>query len=185
MKFFHAVRTGAIALAALGMLIPSTTLLAATTVKAKTTQAETSAAAERFDVGLHQDNLLFGQVVDAQGVPQASVPIQLIQKNRVLITVKTDPSGFFAISKIPPATYQVKSGKMSGTYRLWAPKTAPAEAQAGVMMVVGQGPVRAQQGPIGYWFGKVWEVAGLIVSKVVAIPLAIHGCMTANPEETW
>ncbi|MCX7427886.1 MAG: carboxypeptidase-like regulatory domain-containing protein [Planctomycetia bacterium] len=168
MKYAAMLRAIAVSLACLGLLIPTPVLYAAT---APTTSAPP--VPQAIDVGLHEGGLLFGQVVDAQGRPQAQLPVSLVQQDRVVTTATTDKSGYFLMPKVPAGTYRVVAAKTQGVYRLWAPKTAPPAAQPGAMLVVGQGPVRAQQGPVGYWLGQPWVIAGLIAAAI-AIPVIIH-----------
>lgn len=169
MKCMAIMRAIALTLACLGILIPTPVLQAAT---APATQPAPQTP-QAIDVGLHDGGVLFGQVVDAQGKPQTKLSVSLVQKEKVVATATTDAAGYFTATKVPAGTYQVVAGETQGVYRLWAPKTAPPAAQPGAMLVVGQGPVRAQTGPIGYWLGKPWVVAGLIAAAI-AIPVAIH-----------
>lgn len=169
------LRRAAISLACLGMLIQTPVLMAATTPQA-TAVANTEESTQKpavFDVGLHKNNTLVGQLINEQGVPLAKQKVSLIQKDHVLVTATTDKQGYFAFSNVAAGTYQVAAPKAQGICRAWAPKTAPPVAQPGILLVDGKGAVRAQQGPIAYWLGKPWVIAGL-VAAAVAIPVAIH-----------
>ncbi|MGD9128252.1 MAG: carboxypeptidase-like regulatory domain-containing protein [Planctomycetia bacterium] len=126
-----------------------------------------------LDIGLHPGSTLVGQVINEQGIPQAKQSVSLIQKKKVLVTGVTDKNGYFSFTKVPAGTYNVVSPKAQGLCRVWAPKTAPPIAQPGILLVDGKGAVRAQEGPIAYWLGKPWVIAGL-VAAAVAIPVAIH-----------
>lgn len=169
-----------ISTACLGLLIQTPVLMAANTAKtvAKSRQVSAKPAKGKkktvvFDVGLHKNNTLLGQLVNTQGIPQAKQKISLIQKNRVLVNATTDKNGYFAFSKVAAGTYSVAAPKAQGICRVWAPKTAPPAAQPALLLIDGKGAVRAQEGPIAYWIGKPWVVAGL-VATAVAIPVAIH-----------
>jgi Carboxypeptidase regulatory-like domain len=152
MTVYKSFRVLAVALAAVGMLIPAPALAVATAFNSQNTPVVT-------DIGLQKDNLLFGQLLDASGTPQENVEVKLIQQEKAVSTIKTNESGYFVFSKVPVGTYKIAAGQTTGVYRLWAPETAPSSAQPGAMMVVGQGPVRAQQGPISYWLSKPWIIA--------------------------
>ncbi|MBN1911659.1 MAG: carboxypeptidase regulatory-like domain-containing protein [Pirellulales bacterium] len=169
MKCTVKLRAVMLALACLGLIIPAPLVQAATT---PADQAN-NPALQTIDVGLQKDSVLFGQVVDAQGKPQAKMAVTLLEKDRVLAKMTTTDEGYFAVSKVPAGTYRLAAGETQGLYRLWAPQTAPPAAQPGALLVVGQGPVRGQEGPVAYWMGKPLIVAGLIAAAV-AIPVAIH-----------
>ena len=176
-------RRAILVLACLGMLIQTPMVMAAATphATAPATQAVSQAPNSKakaaapliFDIGLQKGNTLVGQLVNAQGIPQAKQKVSLIQKQKVLVTSETDRNGYFAFTQVPAGTYQVAAPKAQGLCRVWAPKTAPPIAQSGLLLVDGKGAVRAQQGPIAYWLGKPWVIAGL-VAAAVAIPVAIH-----------
>jgi len=168
-----------LSIACLGLLLQTPLAMAAATSATASKAAPVAAQAKNqqkvtvFDVGLHKDNTLIGQLVNTQGVPQAKQKISLIQKKRILATATTDKNGYFAFAKVAPGTYSVVAPKSQGICRVWAPKTAPPSSQLGLLMVEGKGAVRAQEGPIAYWLGKPWVIAGL-VGAAVAIPVAIH-----------
>jgi hypothetical protein len=182
MKLTAWLRTPALALACVGLLIPSP-VVAATTVPAETASKGRPTLVKTFDVELLKGGMLVGQIVDGQGVPQPKAPVSLIQGNKTLTTATTNRGGFFAVKGVPAGTYQVAAGKTQGVYRVWAPGTAPPGAQRAALMVVGQGPARAQQcngsGPLGYWLSNPWVIAGLIAAAV-AIPVAIHNHQIDN-----
>jgi hypothetical protein len=123
--------------------------------------------------GLGNGGVLSGQVVDSQGTVQAKLPVSLIQLDRPPMATVTDRSGNFTFTGLRGGTYQLVAGRTHGHFRLWAPGTAPPSARNGALLVVGKGPVRAQQGPIGYWLGNPWVIAGL-VAVAIAVPVAIH-----------
>ena len=173
-------RRAILVLACVGMLIQTPMVMAATTTNAAAaaTQAVSKASNSKaapliFDIGLQKGNTLVGQLVNAQGIPQVKQRVSLIQKQKVLVTSMTDKNGYFAFTRVPAGTYHVAAPKAQGLCRVWAPKTAPPIAQPGLLLVDGKGAVRAQQGPIAYWLGKPWVIAGL-VAAAVAIPVAIH-----------
>ncbi|HLA86159.1 MAG TPA: carboxypeptidase-like regulatory domain-containing protein [Thermoguttaceae bacterium] len=174
------LRTMMLAWACGGLLIPSP-VVAAAAAPSKPAGNAPAAAPKAFDVELQKNGTLVGQVVNAQGAPQAKMPISLSQGDKTIATIATNDRGFFAVSRVPSGTYRVAAGQTQGVYRLWATGTAPPAAQPGTLLVVGKGPAevaRAQSpnggsGPIGYWLGNPWVIAGL-VAAAVAIPVAIH-----------
>jgi hypothetical protein len=182
MKLMAWLRTLALVLACLGLLIPSP-VVAAMAAPVVSGSKVPSPSVKTFDVELHKGGILVGQVVDGQGAPQTRAPVSLVHGDKTLATAATNRGGFFAVTKVPAGTYCVAVGKTQGIYRLWAPGTAPPGAQRGALMVVGQGPARAQGngggGPLGYWLSNPWIIAGLIAAAV-AIPVAIHNHQVDN-----
>ena len=172
MKFTTKLKIVMLVLACVGLLIPAP-VVAAVTAPSKTGKEAPQPLIKAFDIELHQGGTFVGQVVNAQGAPQDKVPVSLLRGNKTLVTTSTNKGGFFAISRVPAGTYRAVAGKTQGVYRIWAKGTAPPKSQPGALLVVGQGPVRAQTGPIGYWLGNPWIIAGL-VAAAVAIPVAIH-----------
>jgi hypothetical protein len=175
MKCTAWLRTVMLLLSCLGLLIPSP-VVAAITAPAKAAGETPRPMPKALDVELHKGGMLVGQVVDAQGTPQVKMPVSLTQGDKTLANAATNRGGFFAVSGVSAGTYRVAAGKTQGIYRLWAPGTSPPTAQQGTLLVVGQGPSRGQNGttgPIGYWLGNPWIIAGLIAAAV-AIPVAIH-----------
>jgi len=172
MKCTAWLRTLTLVLACLGLLIPSPVVAAATAPGQAAPKARPPVP-KTLDVKLHGGGMLLGQVVNAQGIPQSKVPVALMQGSKTLVRTATNPGGFFAVSRVPSGTYRISAGKTQGVYRLWAAKTAPPKARPGALLVVGEGPARAQTGPIAYWLGNPWIIAGL-VAAAVAIPVAIH-----------
>ncbi|MBN2218406.1 MAG: carboxypeptidase regulatory-like domain-containing protein [Pirellulales bacterium] len=159
-------------LASLGLLIPSP-VMAATAAPAGAAGKTQTPVLKPLDVELHKGGMLVGQIVNPQGAPQGKVPVSLFHGDKNLVTTTTNQGGFFAVKGVSAGTYRIAADKTQGVYRLWATGTAPPGAQPGTLMVVGQGAVRGQSGPIGYWLGNPWVIAGL-VAAAVAIPVAIH-----------
>ena len=152
-----------IALACLGMIVP--TPLAAATVEG---QARTAT-----DVQLRDGGVLWGQVVDANGAARPETPVVLQQAGRTIATTMTDPGGNFSVEGLRGGTYEIVAAEACGLYRVWAPATAPPNAQGGALLVAGGEPLRGQAGPIGFWLSNPWVLTG-IVAVAVALPIAIH-----------
>jgi hypothetical protein len=138
------------------------------------TLASTATAAPRVvDVSLHDGGVLVGQVVDSNGMGVAGTSVTLQQRDKAVVALKTNKDGYFAAKGVPAGVYRVSADDAQGVCRLWAPKTAPATAQKGAMIVTGKGVARAQNGlMIRNMLANPWIVGG-IVACAVAIPVAI------------
>jgi len=163
----------ALFLACLGMLLPAPLVHAATSGGEKS-------AAEPIDVALRPGGKLLGQVVDSQGTPRNQVAIKLMRHGRVVGEATTDKSGYFLMNNVQAGEYQLSAGENFGHFRFWASQSAPVSAQPGVLFVAGQGPVRGQDGPLGYWLSNPWLLAG-IVAVAIAVPVAVHNSQNDDP----
>ena len=168
MKRAGMLRTGMIALACVGMLIPGPALRAAAPSQA----AGKGSTPAVLDVALQSGGTLQGQIVDAQGKPLSRTAVSIRQSDREVAATLTDESGRFRASGLRGGMCQVVAGGAVGTYRLWAPKTAPAAARPAALIVVdGQPLVRGNRAM--QWLRNPWVIAG-IVAVAIAVPVAIH-----------
>jgi len=172
MKRMRILKVWAGCLACLGMLLPTPAIQAA--VVNQTTASQTGVPAMQVvDIELHDGGLLLGQIVGPAGKPLANTRVSLRLLDREVATTTTNQSGYFLVQGLRGGTYEIIAGSSRRLYRLWAPGTAPPAAQPGALIVVGGHQVRGQQGPVGYWLGNPWVIAG-IVATAVTVPLAIH-----------
>ena len=159
-------------LAGLGMILPAPVLHAASTAE-NAVPPTPGPAVEVVDIELREGGLLLGQVVAADGKPTAKTTVSLRRGGIEVATTLTDRSGYFFVKGLRGGTYEIATDRTRAIYRLWAPNTAPPTARPGVLIVADGRKVRGQQGPIGYWLGNPWVIAG-IVAAAVAVPVAIH-----------
>jgi len=172
MKLMGMFKAGMLCLACLGMILPVSVVEAAVaqSAPARPHAGQPSIAG---DVELAARGTLPGQVVDPEGRPVKQLPVALRLWGREVASAKTDQAGRFIIGGLRGGTYHVVAGGTRGLYRIWAPKTAPPAANRELMIVVGGPRVRGNEGPIGYWLGNPWVVAG-VVAAAVLIPVVIH-----------
>jgi hypothetical protein len=130
------------------------------------------------DVKLQDGGVLYGQVVDSQGAPRANLPVAVLAADQQVAASKTGSDGTFAFRGLRGGVYQVTTPEGYGVCRVWAPLTAPPNAQNGVMLVAGQGLVRAQG--LGGFISHPWVVAA-IIGTAVAVPVAIHNADRDEP----
>ena len=167
MKGVGIIRRMLVSLAVLGFCLPQSVLAAGVAAD------QTSAV---VDVALADGGVLLGQVVDPQGMSLERVPVLLRDRDRETATTKTDASGYFAIRGLRGGVYQVVAPNGHGTFRLWAPGTAPPLSQQGALVVTGRETVRGQLpgfGALTFWLSNPWVVAG-VVATAVAVQVAIH-----------
>lgn len=172
MKRIRVLQVGTFYLACLGMILPAPVLQA---VAADTVRQTALAGGVRSgaDVALHDGGVLIGQVVDVNGIPLTGVPVSLWLLDKGVATANTDQAGRFLLSELRGGTYEIVAGQTRRLYRIWAPNTAPPAALSAVLLVVKDQQIRGQEGPIGYWLGNPWVIAG-IVATAVAVPVVIH-----------
>jgi len=162
MKPAKSLTMAVVALAVLGMCVP-TPLLAAGPTSNQTVR----------DVTLWQGGTLIGQVQNAQGVGQAGVPVVIYSGNQRVAVTKTDKNGYFSVSGLRGGLYQVASTNGMATYRLWSAQAAPPSAQPGAIVVADQELVRGQ---FGGRLGMILThplVIGGAVAAAIAVPVAI------------
>ncbi len=124
------------------------------------------------DVALNSAGTLHGQVLDAQGIPQANIKVALARNDQRATHVTTDAAGAFVVAGLTAGVYEIRTEHGSSVCRVWAPRTAPPSAQAGVLVVNNQHVVRGFGGRGGHILANPW-VMGLVVAGAIAIPLAL------------
>ena len=134
------------------------------------------------DVALSADGVLVGQVVNAQGAALHQVPVSIAQDGREVIRVVTDAKGEFAVRGLRGGVYQITTPGRQGTYRVWAPRTAPPAASKGLLAVAGDDAVLGQYAPaaaggamgaVTGWIAAHPLMTAGIIATAIAVPLAI------------
>ena len=96
------------------------------------------------DTVLQEGGGLHGQVLDAQGTPKVNIPVSIRVGNKEIAQLRTNKHGFFFLDGLKGGVYQVVVADQVRTIRCWAPHTAPPIASNGVMIVLNQNLIRAQ-----------------------------------------
>lgn len=171
MKTFHSLCWSMAALATVALCCPSVAL--ASTLP--TPQPKV------VDVALTDGGALVGQVVTVSGAPLSDAPVLLQNHGLSTLELKTNKNGYFAAKNVSPGVYRLAAADEQGTYRLWAPRTAPPTARKGALLVAGDEVARGQYGnPLRNMLANPWIVGG-IVAAAVAIPVAIHNSDKDSP----
>ncbi|MBN1854823.1 MAG: hypothetical protein JW829_18970 [Pirellulales bacterium] len=124
------------------------------------------------DIALQQGGVLTGQVVDAQGIPQAKAPISIRQAGVEVSRVTADKEGHFKTSGLHGGVFHLVTTDGQAMYRVWTEGTAPPAAQKDALLVTGN-VVRGQWFGGGSWLTNPW-VLSAIVAAAIAIPIAVH-----------
>lgn len=178
MKTARLVRRVALTLATLGLGLPHVTLA-----------AEPAPAVS--DVALADDGVLHGQVVNAQGIGAAGLPVYLRTQDRDVATASTAADGTFTVQGLRGGVYQLSTLQGRGVYRLWSPGTAPPAATNSAVVYAQSSTV--DNGAIHYTQGCCGDgccgdgccggakmllanpiVIGGLVATAVAVPVALN-----------
>ena len=168
-----------VSVACLGMLLPGSLLQAAGPPQdASVAPQDARPAPARqtgvvVDLKLQKDDVLLGQVVRPDGKPAAGLQVTLHSAGREIARSTTEKTGYFAFRDVRAGVYQLTTDQSQAACRVWSAATAPPAAQPGVLMVTGGRQVLGQEGPLAFWLGNPWVIAGL-TATAIAIPIAIH-----------
>jgi len=191
--------------ASLGLLLPPQCLMGAETGASPTKPVGTAAVSHvneqrpnidkpSTDFELDKNGLFSGQIVDAQGQPQAGAAVILHGRNQQYKTV-SDAKGWFHFAKLSGGTYRLETGGSQQLFRLWTHGTAPPKSnqkmlvvQQGKMIVLGQYcgdgvNCGSGVGSGGYVKNALTNplVIGGIIAAAIAIPVAIHNADDDDP----
>jgi hypothetical protein len=125
------------------------------------------------DVALSDGGTLEGLVVNAQYTGLPGVPVTLQSQDRNVVQTTTDANGRFVVQDLRGGVYQVATAQSNGTFRLWAPRTAPpAAGNRAVVYVQNNGPVNGGGNGIKYFLGHPLILPAIIASAI-AVPIAV------------
>ena len=128
------------------------------------------------DVQLGPQGVLYGVVVDVQGVPLSRASVVLQREGRQVATVETDALGRFAVGELQGGTYVVAVGPYVRVLRTWANNTAPPKTRDMALIVVGDGVVRGQRPllPLERVFASDQFVIAAMAGAAIALPLSVQ-----------
>lgn len=131
------------------------------------------------DVALGSGGRMTGQLVSAEGQPQAN-QVVIVQRPGVHAQqVRTDAKGRFSLEGVSGGVYQVATVDSSTLCRCWVENTAPPGATNDLLIVAGQGVQRGQR-PIGELLFSGPVLVALVIAAAIAIPIAVHNSQDAS-----
>jgi len=133
------------------------------------------------DVALAPGGVLVGQVVDSKGSPVQRIPVTVLRENTPITTAESGRDGRFTVRGLQQGgVYQVAAAEAQGTYRVWAPGTAPPAAQPQATVVT-QGALPSRPySPLKFWLASPWVAIG-IIGAAIAIPIAVNAANDDDP----
>ena len=157
------VKGMAVSLAAFGMMVPQTRLLADTpAAKAPVSKASKPAKINRVpDLVLTANGTMTGRVCDSSGKVIEGAKVVLKQNNKEIARTVTNNEGTYSFKNLKSGVYQVGSGNTDGVFRVWTEKTAPPSAKEHALLVMGDNGARGQ-------FGAVDPTLVLLTAGVIA-----------------
>jgi hypothetical protein len=168
MNGLRLLKGAAVALATLGLSIPSPKLFAADPpTKGNPAAAQRPQKSQIPDVSLTAGGVFSGRVIDHAMNPLEGAEVVVKQgKNEIARTV-TDSKGQFTVQNMKGGVYQVTSGNTDGVFRVWTERTAPPVAkQQQALLVLGENGARGQFGAIDPTI--VLLTAGVIAAVVLS-----------------
>lgn len=162
MKNLKFVRGAVVALAALGVVFPQWTVVAAGPKTTAKPIVRTVAANAVLDIGLTQGGTFTGRVVDQTGTALEGAEVVIKQGQTEVARMITDKQGSFVARNLKGGVYTVASGATEGTYRVWAETTAPPSAHDQILIVKGQNGTRGQVGAMRGQGGGGWGTVVLV-----------------------
>lgn len=154
------VKGMAVSLAAFGMMVPQTRLLADTPA-AKAPAGKVSKANRVPDLVLTAGGTMTGRVCDHSGKVIEGAKVVLKQNNKEIAQTVTNNEGTYSFKNLKSGVYQVGSGNTDGVFRVWSEKTAPPSAKEHALLVMGENGARGQ-------FGAVDPTLVLLTAGVIA-----------------
>jgi len=175
MRVSSILRSGVVALACLGFLLPQAAFSSQRQDPAKKAHPPVS----MLDVALGPQGRLTGTVVDPQGGPVATTPVVLLSGKEIVAVASTDRQGRFAFLHLRRGVYGVGAAGVVRACRVWAARKAPPSAKDGVLIVSdgrlvrGRGPMLDCQGRLYQWISEHYLLTWGAIAAAIAVPIAV------------
>jgi hypothetical protein len=120
------------------------------------------------DVALSDAGTLEGQVIDTQNGGLAGVPVTIRSQDREVAQTTTAANGHFVVQNLRGGVYQVATVQGDGTFRLWAPRTAPPAAGKRAIVYVQNCSDNGLKRILGHPL-----VLPAVIATAIAVPIAV------------
>jgi hypothetical protein len=171
------LRASIVALTTLGLMVSTPHVQAASQPAHKLVVQTTDAKV--LDIGLKENGLFQGRVVDHTGTPVRGAEVVVRQGQKEIAKLSTDQHGQFAVKGLKGGVYEVATGKTVGVYRVWQEAAAPPTAKEQALLILGQNGERGQFGGIG---GGVLLLAAVAIAALVVALIALDQANDCCPE---
>ena len=139
MQIIRSLKGAAVALATIGLLIPSGAIAA----PKKTESVPQTKAKAAKDVAMLPGGVVTGHVVGKDGTPTQNASVTFQHAGQTVATVTTDSDGIFVAEDLPAGQYTVAAEGTVKSFRLWSEASAPPAADTHMFLV--QPTVRGQE----------------------------------------
>ena len=154
-------------LACLGMLIPQGL------IAAMPTQPTVS------DVVLGEGGILLGRLIDGRGYGLPGRRVEIRRGGELIVWMRTDQFGRFAVKDLPGGTYALVSGSSQNVVRAWATGSAPPRTSTQLILVEQpqtvnwQAPATESADVVYRSDSRIFGLSPLTLSAVVGMAVAI------------
>ena len=140
------------------------------------TRPITAAEVRPMDVVLATNNVLVGQVLDAQGLAVAETEVVVTQGKQEVARTLTNQLGEFAVTLPRGGVYLVVSNRSAQVVRTWTPAAAPPMAAERAVLAERDEVIRAQMGGsfLGNWGSPLALLVYAGIATAIAVPIAIN-----------
>lgn len=162
---FRYLKGAALGLAAFGIVVPQTPLLA-DLPQPKPLVNKATAAPRIPDIVMTAPGTVTGRVCDHNGKVIEGAKVELKQDNKTIGTAMTNKDGVYNFANVKGGMYRMSSGNTEGIFRVWNEKSAPPTAKGHALLVMGENGARGQFGAIDPTL--VILTAGVIAAVVLS-----------------
>ena len=171
------LRASTAALTTLGLMFSAPHVQAASQPGQKLIVQTTDAKV--IDIGLKEQGLFQGRVVDHAGTPVQGAEVIVRQGQKEVAKLSTDEHGQFAVKGLKGGVYEVGSGKTIGAFRVWHEASAPPAAKEQALIILGQ---NGERGAIGGMGGGVLLLTAVALTALVLAIIALDEANDDCPE---
>jgi hypothetical protein len=133
------------------------------------------------DVALSPDGRLYGQVINGQGVPLASLQVAILDQVLAEVLTQSDDQGRFAFAVGRGGMYTIRAGGACAVCRVWTAGSAPPAAQGWLSLRVSETVIRGQSSPAYQWISEHPWLFYTGVAAAITVPLVIATSQRDKP----